>query len=108
MLEAVIAILGFLGIIIIGLVYDSLSWGLVGYKFWSWFLIPIFPTLPHIVFWQAVGLMFFIALFKSQGQVIKKQYRDENAQIGVAILLPWAMLLLGWLTYVWIIPKLAY
>ena len=108
MLETLIGILGFLGLIIVLLAYDALCWGLVGYKFWYWFLLPIFPTLPAIVFWQAVGLMFFIALFKSAGQVIKKEYKDENAQMLLTFILPWITLLCGWVTYAWIIPKLAH
>ena len=108
MLEIIIGILGFIGLIICALAYDALVWGLAGYKFWYWFLLPVFTTLPQILFWQAVGLMFFISLFKSQGQTIKKEYRDDSAQIGIALLLPWVTLLLGWVAHAWIIPRLVH
>jgi len=106
MLEGIIAILGFLGILIVCIAYDALVWGLVGYKFWYWFLIPIFPTLPTILFWQAVGLMFFITLFKSMGQLVKKEYKDNNTEALGVIIYPWILLLCGWIAHALIIPRL--
>jgi len=107
MLEAIIVILGFLGLMIFFLAYDALTWGLVCYKFWYWFLMPVFPTLPQIVFWQAVGLMFFISLFRNPVLgIMKKEYRDDNAQTIATIIVPWIALVVGYFVYTWIIPHI--
>ncbi len=77
--------------------YNSVSWGYVCFKFWYWFLIPVFPVLPQIGFWEAVGLMFFISLFRSNStSSIKKEYKDETTQVTLGILSPWLLLLMGY------------
>ena len=111
MIEALLTIffsvLAVAGIIIFFLAYDALAWGLVCYKFWYWFVLPVFPTLPQIVFWQAVGLMFFIALFKNTAhQIVKKEYCDSTAQIITTFIIPWVALATGYFTYALVIPKL--
>ena len=81
--------------------YDTLSWGLVMYKFWGWFLLPIFPMLPVITFVQAIGLMFFAGLLKYHNvTAIKKEYKDYGMEITVALILLWVTLIFGWLAYV--------
>ena len=94
----------FLAVIIlaIALLYSSVAWGLVMYKFWYWFLLPVFPSLPQINFAQAVGLMFFLALFKNvESQIMKKEYKDETASTWGPLLAPWLTLLMGWI--VWLV-----
>lgn len=85
-------------------VYDTLAWGLVLYKFWGWFVLPVFVDLPEIMFVQALGLMFVIGLFKNHAtQSIKKQYREEYTSLYVLLLAPWVSLLFGWLAYaIWL------
>jgi len=84
----------------ITIVYGALSWGLLMYKFWSWFLLPVFPTLPNITFNQAIGLAMFIGLFHTvQTQVLKKECKDESQSIILPIITPWITLLIGWLVY---------
>jgi hypothetical protein len=82
------------------LIYTTLTWGLVVYKFWAWFLLPVFPNAPQITFIQAVGLMFLIGLtHQIDTQVVKKEYKDEfTAGVG-ALIAPWLTLLIGWLAY---------
>jgi hypothetical protein len=85
----------------LALLYGSLSWGLVMYKFWYWFILPVFPSLPQITFVQAVGLMFFIGLFKGvETQVLKKEYKDETTASIAAIVAPWLTLIVGYLVWV--------
>jgi hypothetical protein len=88
-------------------IYDTLSWGLVLYKFWAWFVLPIFTTLPEISFVQAIGLMFFIGLFKSHfmGENLKDEYKkDTNITIFTAIILPWMTYFFGWLAWqIWLV-----
>ena len=88
------------GITIVGILffYEAISWGLVTWKFWYWFLLPVFPTLPAITFLQAVGLMFFISLFKAQPtQAIKKEYIDQTNTTVTQVIAPWVTLFVGWL-----------
>ncbi len=80
--------------------YFSFSWGFVLYKFWYWFLIPVFTELPEISFWAAVGLMMFVTLFKNHGHkpAIKEEYINKSKQSGNAFasfLTPWMVLLIG-------------
>jgi hypothetical protein len=82
------------------LLYNSFSWGLVVYKFWYWFTLPVFVELPEITYLQAVGLMFFIGLFQKQTlSVIKKEYRDVSTESTITLISPWTMLLMGWVIY---------
>jgi hypothetical protein len=87
----------------IAILYSSLSWGLVMYNFWSWFLLPVFPTLPNITFNQAIGLAMFIALFHNvQSQIIKKEYKDETQERLVILIAPWITLAFGWVIQLFI------
>lgn len=89
-----ITIGGIIGIIFL-ILYTSLVWGFVCYKFWTWFILPVFVTLPNITFLQAVGISFFISLLKTTSPKIK----DEEFwnRFFVAIINPWMMLGLAYL-----------
>ena len=77
-------------------IYGSLSWGFVLYKFWYWFILPVFVTLPLITFWQAVGIFFVIGLFNVPiPNETKDEYLDKTKSYG-NILIPWVTLLMGW------------
>jgi hypothetical protein len=79
--------------------YDTLAWGWVLFKFWGWFVLPVFVAVPALTFIQALGLMFVIGLFKNHTpSTIKKQYRDDNSWLLFAT--PWFTLFFGWLAYV--------
>ena len=89
-------------ILAIALLYSTVSWGLVMWKFWYWFLLPVFPALPQINFVQAVGLICFLSLFKTvESQFIKKEYKDETASVWSPIVATWLTLFFGWL--VWLV-----
>ena len=87
-------------ILVLAIAYGALFWGLVMYKFWYWFLLPVFPTLPQITFVHAMGLAMFMSLFHTiQSQVIKKEYKDETASIVAPLLAPWVTLVFGWIIW---------
>ena len=93
-MEIIIAVVVVL-VLMAGLVlYDAFSWGFVCFKFWAWFILPIFPMLPHINIWAAIGLMFFITLFKNH-QVQEEE--DSRKQIIKFIIAPWLLLFTGYL-----------
>lgn len=76
--------LGVVALLVIVLIYSSLSWGFVLFKFYGWFLIPVFTQLPAINCWKSVGLMFIIGLFCIySGEHIKKEFKD--AETGQSI-----------------------
>ena len=93
--------------IVIGIAYGALSWGFVCWKFWYWFLLPVFPALPHIVFLQAVALMMFVSILKTQpSQYIKPEYTNQTiANIGLLIA-PWLILLLGWIVKIFVLKSM--
>lgn len=87
-------------LIVVLFLYDTLAWGLVLFKFWGWFVLPVFVALPALSFVEALGLMFVIGLFKSSNtQFIKKEYRMDFTSWLVWVM-PWATLVFGWLAYV--------
>lgn len=104
MLEALLLILGGLLLIAIALVYGVFAWGIVMYEFWYWFVLPVFPTLPHVTIVQCVGLMLFIGLFHTNiPQVIKKEYKDESMHNWMTVLAPPVALLVGWLIHIFVV-----
>jgi hypothetical protein len=93
----------FLGALIAGIavfagiyLYTTFTWGLVVYKFWYWFIIPVFTTVPHVNYIQAIGLMLFISLFKNH-------HSDSKSSNLMLFLTPWVVLFLGWLTNIFIL-----
>ena len=101
-MEALIALLGVASLVIGLIVYGSFSWGYVLYKSWYWFLIPVFPQIPHITFYQAVGLMLFIGLFKNHNDDrLKDEYKDRTKWSRTAISMcgPWLVLMCSWCIY---------
>lgn len=95
-MEIIVTLFCTVALIIFVILYGSFVWGFVMYKFWYWFILPVFPMLPHISFWQAVGLMFFIGLFKNHtsNRSIKEDYlKDDKSSTFVAgLIIPWAIL----------------
>lgn len=85
---SIMILLSFIGT----LCYNILVWGIVFYKFWAWFVQPVFIELPSITYLQAIGLTFFISIFKLE---IKKK-EDEDKKNTLAILIfPWMILIIG-------------
>jgi len=94
----IIAAIVFGAVFSVLLVYNALSWGFVTFKFWTWFVLPVFVTLPALTFLQAVGLWVFITLFQNQTMpTVKKEYRDETANTIMPIVAPWLVFAIGFL-----------
>lgn len=101
-MEILLMILGFLVMIPLILIYGTFTKAFVLMKFYGWFILPIFITLPIFTFWQWVGLALFIQLFKSSGESIKDEYKDKKTLWFKIILGPWLVLLIGYLFYLFI------
>lgn len=80
------------------IIYLAFSGGVVIYEFWKWFLLPVFPTAPHISLIQAIGLDLIVTIFYQSGEGIKKEYKEENQWVSI-ILTPWFLLFSGWLIH---------
>lgn len=85
---SVMILLSFIGT----LCYNILVWGFVCYKFWAWFVQPVFIELPSITYLQAIGLTFFVSIFKAE--IKKKEDGDKKNTIAILIF-PWMTLLIG-------------
>ena len=94
----VLTIIGIVFLIFGLMVYDAFSWGFVCFKFWYWFILPIFVTLPVLSLYSCIGLMFFISLFKNHNLISPKQENeDKYTNLTVNLLSPWLILFSGWL-----------
>ncbi len=93
-----LVVLGVVALIALSLVYASFSWGFVLYKFYGWFLLPVFTDLPVVDYWQAVGLMFIVMLFKNTDSGIRDEYKNEHHHYYV-FLAPWISFVFGWFIY---------
>jgi hypothetical protein len=104
-MEALLALLGLILLIPLLLIYSGFSWGWVLYKFWYWFLIPVFPQIPHIGFYMAVGISVFLNVFKNHDtNSIKDEYKDNKySRIGMSLAHPWIMLCAGWV--IWLVIR---
>lgn len=111
LLGAVFLLLGIVlgGILMIGLLsaYSAISWGCVLLLFWGWFVLPVFPTLPDITIYQAVGLYMFISLFKnhsttSYNKKFNEKYKDTKTTWVLTFIFPWVVLLIGYITHLFI------
>lgn len=89
-------------------VYSTAAVGFVISVFWLWFLLPLFPMLPHLTVIQAIGLTFLFYAFKPNYKEMAESLsklgeQDEDAQkkiiasLFVLIFSPWVALLVGFL-----------
>jgi len=73
------------------LLYSAFASGLVFFKFYNWFVLPVFD-LPIISYLSAVGLSVFLILFKNL-----QTDEDTSTEAYIkAIILPWMLLFMGW------------
>lgn len=83
-------------IIAVTTVYICFSWGFVCFKFYWWFILPVFPDMPHLDLWQCMGLMFFISLFRNHTSVsYKKEEGKEWTDAINNLLAPWILLFIA-------------
>ena len=82
------------------IVYSAFSWGFVSHIAYGWFILPVFPTLPHFTVLQFVGFALFLStIFRSSGSNIKDEYVDKSKFWQTIILAPWLALAMSWLLH---------
>lgn len=102
-MEVVITLIGVIILIEILILYGGFSWGYVLFKFWTWFLIPVFPNLIHITYYQAIGIMLVISLFKNKYlEGIKNEYKDIKKNFIIGLITPWLTLIFAYFIYIFI------
>ena len=91
--------LGVITLLPLLLIYGTFTKAFLYLKFYGWFILPLFTTLPVFTFWEWLAISLFISLF-SAGQIgtsIKKEYTDQTTVWFKIIAGPWLILLVGWL-----------
>lgn len=93
-MEVLVTIIGIIGVTFGVLVYGAMTWGYVTYCFWDWFLTPVFHDIPHVTYYQCIGLFLVAGLIGRVGtkKVPKGDEKDYFLQV---IIQPWAALLFG-------------
>jgi hypothetical protein len=98
-MESVLLVLGGIVGVTLLVLYGAFVGGFILYKMWYWFLIPVFPMLPHISINEAIGISLFLSLIKSY---TSKEYSYNGTEIkqkvdwASAFITPWLVLLFAW------------
>lgn len=83
-----------LSIISIG---NFFAWSFVVLKLYTWFLLPVFVSLPEITYWEAMGIWVASSIVKGSKIIfIKDEYlKSKTEQYIIAVIAPWMVLLIG-------------
>ena len=86
-------------LIVVGIViYNLFSWSYVAIKFYGWFVLVNFPTLPHVSYMEMLGVMLFISVLTHKRSThIKNEYEDSQLKWVSLIFGPWIVLVIGWI-----------
>ena len=84
-MKGCVAVLFVFALVILLGVYSTAAVGFVISVFWFWFLLPLFPMLPHLTVIQAIGLTFLLNAFKPNYKEMTESLsklgeQDEDAQ----------------------------
>ena len=103
LLERLIVFMFATPLILIGMIalwfISSLMKGFVLTKMWVWFVIPLFPTLPMLTLWQAVGLAMIPAFITASTTVHKDHETALGASFFATLINPWLVLLCAWIAH---------
>jgi hypothetical protein len=100
-MEILVGIIFLIAIVCALQLYSAIAWGVVLYKFWSWFLIPVLAfydvNIGQLPFWLGIGLLFFLTFFKG-----KSYEKNEHSTIDwvMLFLAPWISLVMGWFIHI--------
>lgn len=98
-MEILLVVLGLLALIADVILYSTFIWGYVASKFYYWFVLPIFPSLPHLSLMQIIGITFFVYVImpKAAPSDVKDEYRDKSSQLVTFFIMPWVTLCIGYI-----------
>lgn len=92
---------GFFGM----LLYLSISWGFVLFKFWNWFIIPTFNSVQPINPKQAIALVLFLNILKyfindyEHKNIETPNDNDNTIQVYYTTIIPWIVLVSSYVIY---------
>lgn len=94
--------IGYFIVFVLLSVYSSFSYGYVLVKFWDWYVLPTFTTLPKLDLYHSIGLMLTITLLKGAKMVRtpKEEFLDkkwDTITMFTCLLSPWIVLLMGYI-----------
>lgn len=94
-MEAIIALIGGLGLVALLFLYDSFAWGYVFMKTYTWFVLPVFTFLPSVTFHEVIGICIFLTFFKNHNST---EYEGLKKKVnwGTFIAGPWVVLLVAY------------
>ena len=104
-MESLLLFLGGLAGICLLILYSSFSRGWVLYKFYYWFALPVFDTLPRIGFLEAVGLMFLVNLThnsSSDEKYLGDRKIESKTNWIAEVIKPWIVLVIGWFVHLFL------
>jgi hypothetical protein len=77
----------------------------VVFKYWSWFVVPVFPSVPQPTILQCFGLLMTVNLFKMNLKTRDKTEQEKKLEWGTwrtlfaTVFLLTILLLVGWLAH---------
>lgn len=104
-MEILFLILGAIAAIGLLVLYNAFAYGYVVYKFWYWFILAAFPQLPELTLPHAIGLMFFISLFRSRDMsdsTINGVEIKKKANWAGELLAPWIIIFIAWFVHLFL------
>ena len=86
---------------ILMLVIGIIISGLILMLCWSWFIVPVFTTLPTLTFGQSVGISMFITVlkYKSVKTDKEKDFEDIIIEFFTGLFEIGFIFLIVWITY---------
>lgn len=85
------------GIGFILLFYGILSYAFVTFKFYYWFVVPVFPDVVALSFYQILFLRVFLVSIRGQQKSPKADKNEDKTQLFLGVLAtPWSLLLTGY------------
>lgn len=93
-----LAVIGGLVLGAVLILYNAFAWGFIVYKFYYWFLMPIFKGLPVISLTGGIFIGMFTSLFHNHDVKEENKERDFKRSviyISSVLIVPWIALFIG-------------
>lgn len=85
---------------VVVILYSAFAWGFVVSKFYLWFILPVFPSLPYFSILQFIGFLLFLsAVMPKHYSGLKDEYEDKSKIWSYGLLNPWITLTIGYLIH---------
>lgn len=98
--KAFATVFGVIVIFYLIVLYTLFSEGFVALKLWNWFLLPIFPNLPHLIYIQMIGIILAVAAIKPRNTpTYKVDEENRNRNLFFSLIAPWVALLIAYVVH---------